>query len=440
MFETVKQDWEDMPRFQKYAFGGFVALGLSAIAAHAAFRPSKPADQVASETAAEDRAEAPATPDAPSFHGRTALPESTRNQGLEDLNLKLDNALAWIEQEKKNRADQVAKLNSAGTMARPANSGSTPPATSNSASVNLDEIIPTPTFTSDTGSASKGAPIKQPGGGGLFAFGSADVASAAEPAQARMKVWEDAPQSSDADVSEIKRYGDDEVAIPANAAIESVLLSGFNARPSGSTGGAVGGAQTSANNVGAPFVTRLKGDAILPNGWKVSDLGDCFLGGSAIAVLSTERAYAVANTLSCIRPNGEIYEGPVKAYALDVDGTLGLAGKVVSKQGSLLLQAALTGLVSGLGQALSPTSIPTYNSNGTNGSTQSYQVPNLSAVAATSVGGGIQQASAQLSKFYLQYASEVFPVVEVVSSTRATWVLQETVVLRRHKSTKEAQR
>jgi conjugal transfer pilus assembly protein TraB len=440
MFDKVKQDWEDMPRFQKYAFGGFVALGLSLIAAHAAFRPSKPADQVASETAAEDRAEAPATPDAPSFHGRTALPESTRNQGLEDLTLKVDKVMAYMEQDMKNRAAQDVKAPSAGTMARPTATGTTA-TNSSSASVNLDEIIPTPTFTSDTTAGAKGgAPIKQPGSGGLFAFGGADAASAAEPAQARMKVWEDAPQSSDADVSEAKRDGDDEVAIPANAAIESVLLSGFNARPSGSTGGAVGGAQTSANNVGAPFVTRLKGDAILPNGWKVSDLGDCFLGGSAIAVLSTERAYAVANTLSCIKPNGEIYEGSVKAYALDVDGTLGLAGKVVSKQGSLLLQAALTGMVSGLGQALSPTSIPTYNSNGTNGSTQSYQYPNLGAVAATSVGGGIQQASAQLSKFYLQYASEVFPVVEVVSSTRATWVLQETVVLKRHKSTKEAQR
>jgi conjugal transfer pilus assembly protein TraB len=440
MFEKQRQEWEDLPRVQKWAFGGFAGLGLAAIAAHAAFRPSKPADQVASEVVAEDNAEAATNPDAPSFHGRTALPESTRNQGLEDLNLKLDSALAWIEQEKKNRAEQAGKPGSPGTMSRSGGQAGNSATSTNTASVNLDEIIPTPTFASDTTATGKGAPIKQPGGGGLFAFGPADAASAVEPAQARMKVWDDTPQGSESDVAELKRDADDEVAIPANAAIESVLLSGFNARPSGSTGGAVGGAQTSANNVGAPFVTRLKGDAILPNGWKVSDLGDCFLGGSAIAVLSTERAYAVANTLSCIKPNGEIYEGPVKAYALDVDGTLGLAGKVVSKQGSLLLQAALTGMVSGLGQALSPTSIPTYNSNGTNGSTQSYQYPNLGAVAATSVGGGVQQASAQLSKFYLQYASEVFPVVEVVSSTRATWVLQETVVLKRHKSTKEAQR
>ena len=222
--------------------------------------------------------------------------------------------------------------------------------------------------------------------------------------------------------------------------MESVLLSGFNARASGSVAGAVGSASTSANNVGAPFVTRLKGDAILPNGWRIPDLGDCYLGGSAVAVLSAERAYSIANQLSCIKPNGEVYEGPVKAYALDVDGTLGLACKVVSKQGSLLMQAALTGMVSGLGAALSPTSIPTYNSNGTNGSTQSYQFPNLGAVAATSAGAGVQQASSQLSKFYLQYASEVFPVCEVVSTTRATWVLEETVVLKRRTDTKETSR
>ena len=306
--------------------------------------------------------------------------------------------------------------------------------------MDLDQIIQTPTFTSDTPGATGGVAIKQPGGG-LFSGASADAASAVERSQARMKVWDDPPQSGEADVAELKREAvSDQLVIPVNAGMESVLLSGFNARASGSVAGAVGSASTSANNVGAPFVTRLKGDAILPNGWRIPDLGDCYLGGSAVAVLSAERAYSIANQLSCIKPNGEVYEGPVKAYALDVDGTLGLACKVVSKQGSLLMQAALTGMVSGLGAALSPTSIPTYNSNGTNGSTQSYQFPNLGAVAATSAGAGVQQASSQLSKFYLQYASEVFPVCEVVATTRATWVLEETVVLKRRKDTKEISR
>ena len=440
MFEKTKQEWEDTPRVQKWAMGGFVGVGVAAIALHAALRPNKPADQVANEMAAEASADTPAGPDAPSFHGRTALPESNRNQGLEDLTLKVDKVMTYMQEDMKARAAQDEKRSpSQGTMARPSTSGGGSVASRSDASVNLDEIIPTPTFTSDTTSSSTNSAIKQPSGG-LFAYGSSEAASGAEPAQARMKVWED-PEVSAPDVADLKRdTTGDQVVFPVNTALESVLLSGFNARPSGASAGAIGGAQTAANNVGAPFVTRLKGDAIMPNGWRLSDLGDCFLSGSAVAVLSTERAYAVANMLSCIKANGEVYEGPVKGYALDVDGTLGLAGKVVSKQGSLLLQAALTGMVSGLGQALSPTTIPTYNSNGTNGSTQSYQYPNLSAVAATSAGAGVQQASAQLSKFYLQYASEVFPVVEVVSSTRATWVLEETVVLKRRKDTKEAQR
>ena len=85
------------------------------------------------------------------------------------------------------------------------------------------------------------------------------------------------------------------------------MLTGINARPSGSIGGAVGSVN-SANKVGAPFVSRVKGEAIMPNGWRLADLGDCFLGGSGIAILSTERAYVIADNLSCIATNGKVYE------------------------------------------------------------------------------------------------------------------------------------
>jgi conjugal transfer pilus assembly protein TraB len=227
--------------------------------------------------------------------------------------------------------------------------------------------------------------------------------------------------------------------IPVNSALEAVLLSGFNARPSGSTTGAAG-TVVSANKVGAPFVTRIKGQAIMPNGWKLSDLGDCFLGGSAIAVLSTERANAIADTMSCIAKDGEVWEAPIEAYGLDVDGTLGIAGTVVSKQGSLLMQAALTGMASGLGSALSPTSIPAYNSNASNGSTSGVQYPNAAGLASTAVGQGVNHAAAQLSKFYLDYAKEVFPVVEVTSGTRVTWILTRSVELKRRIATQVSTR
>ena len=445
MFDKIKQDWEDMPRAHRWGFGGFVVFSFSALAAHAAFSSNKPPDQVVKETAAADASNVATEPDATGFHARTALPDTNRNQGLEDLSLKIDKFASQMgtrmdAMENARVTQQNTKPAGAAQGVQGALNGTGAAASPDRGVVDLDQIIQTPTFASDASGAAAGVSIKQPGGG-LFAGSSADAASAVERSQARMKVWDDPPAATDGDLAELKREASsDQLVIPVNAAMESVLLSGFNARASGSVAGGVGSASTSANNVGAPFVTRLKGDAILPNGWRVSDLGDCYLGGSAVAVLSAERAYSIANQLSCIKPNGEVYEGPVKAYALDVDGTLGLACKVVSKQGSLLMQAALTGMVSGLGAALSPTSIPTYNSNGTNGSTASYQLPNPGAVAATSAGAGIQQASAQLSKFYLQYASEVFPVCEVVSTTRATWVLEETVVLHRRKDTKEASR
>jgi conjugal transfer pilus assembly protein TraB len=251
--------------------------------------------------------------------------------------------------------------------------------------------------------------------------------SAPRPAPPEMKVWDsrDKPASLSKAVDVVPS-----IIIPVNSGLDAVMLSGVNARQPGSSTGAAG-ASTSALNVGAPFVTRLKGDAILPNGWKLSQLGDCFLGGSAVAILSTERANAIADTLSCISPSGEVWEGPVKAYALDVDGTLGIAGKVVSKQGSLLMQAALAGLASGLGSALAPTGLPSYNGNAVSGQSQGYQLPNASLIAGSAVGQGVNTAAAQLSKFYLEFAREIFPVVEVVAGTRVTWILKESIELKK---------
>lgn len=209
------------------------------------------------------------------------------------------------------------------------------------------------------------------------------------------------------------------------------MLTGINARPGGATSGAVG-SSTSAINVGAPFVTKIKGDATLPNGWKLSDLGDCLMGGSGIAVLSAERAYAISDTISCIAPNGDVYEAPIKAYGVDADGIQGLAGKVVSKQGAILAQAFLTGIASGLGTALAPTAVPGFNNTATGGST-AYQTPDPAMVAHTAVGTGISNAASQLSRFYLEFARETFPVIEVLAGTRITWILKESVEFKRTK-------
>ena len=439
-FEKFKEEWSDMDPKYRWVLIAVVAVGVVVIGVRA-MQPDKPPPVDVTKSAPMIGADG-STLDP----NRTRLlPDTPRNQGIEDLTLRVAQLTERIDRSDKGQgsprfgggvdvttlpssvavAASAAAAASAARSSFPASAGAAP------SPIDLGSSLP-PNFDGPgAGNAPRG-----PGGSGSksglsnvglgLGDGNGAPATPAEPAPARMKIWP--AESSSASLQLAPAIGGP--VVPVNSALESVMLSGINARPSGSIGGAVGSVN-SANKVGAPFVTRIKGDAIMPNGWKLDDLGDCFLGGSGIAILSTERAYVIADNLSCISANGEVYEALIKAYGLDVDGTLGIAGKVVSKQGSLLLQAALTGMASGLGAALSPSTLPAYNANASSGQTTGVQYPNPAAIAQTAVGQGINQAAGQLSKFYLDYAKEVFPVVEVTSGTRVTWILTESVELKR---------
>ena len=236
----------------------------------------------------------------------------------------------------------------------------------------------------------------------------------------KIKQWSNTPQK-EAEKIKPKSF----VTIPATSVIEAVMLSGINARTS-ATGGTTGGSIISANNVGSPFISRIKGSAILPNGWRAADLTDCFLSGTGIGILSTERANVTADKLTCINTEGVIFETKIKAYGVDLDGIQGLSGRLVTKQGSILAKEAAAGMFAGVGSAFSPQSLPSYNSNTTSGSQQGYVTPNPSLVAGSAVGQGVSTSLGQLSKFYLDYARQMFPIVEVNAGTRVSWVVQES--------------
>ena len=434
MFDNLKQEWQDLDVKVKYLIGALALVGAALVAYTAT---KKDADQTATEIRQKTSGinDGAAAPTDPAYH-HNVMPTTNRNQGLEDLTIKIDKMseeLARMRAERAGAAD-LAGNGSANVYGKAGVAGwegtnpgpAVPP-------VDLNKDIPPPVnFEGTMGGDFKSPKSSQPGNrnsaSSLTAPGASSPVAAVAPVlpRAEMKTWAAQPMEPEKNASQATAGP----LIPVNSALEGVMLSGINARPSGAVAGAAGSSRT-ANDVGAPFVTRLKGDAILPNSWKLSDLGDCFLGGSGIAVLSTERAYVIAENLSCIDSKGEVYEAPIKAYGLDVDGTLGVAGHVVSKQGTILMQAALAGMASGLGQALSPTALPSYNSNAVSGSTTGLQYPSPALVGYTAVGQGVNQAASQLSKFYLDYARELFPVVEVVAGTRVTWILKESVQLKK---------
>lgn len=417
--DELREKWAEVePKYKYIIFGILVTVPILFYVQsmrREQFERETAAKQIEKKASAELAATAqqpgvvPSASEVPGSFRFSALPSSNRNMGLEDLSLKYEEAMRRL-QILENNQPKPGSIN-APAVSFPPDLKAPNPSPLELASVNSVPAPPPVTFDPRNPVLSSTTPlIAQP--------------KKVQPAPS-MQVWasEKTPPHEPVPLPKL--------VIPVNSGFEAVMLTGVYARPSGSIGGALGAVQ-SANTIGAPFVTRVKGSAILPNSWRVADIADCYLGGSAVANLSAERATVIANKLSCVTPAGEVYEANIKAYGVDIDGIQGLAGKVVSKQGAVLGQSFLVGIASGLGSALSPTAIPGYNSGATGGTTQ-YQQPNPAIIAQTAVGQGLQTAAAQLSKFYLDFARELFPVVEVVSGTRVTWILLESAELTKFK-------
>lgn len=372
----------------------------------------------------------------------TVLPNSSRNQGMEDLLASMAKASADARQAQDRStefAESVRRLTerlshlegrAGGTLfaTQAANGAARQSGAVPGGSAAPYENLPPVDFGQpgprSTEKNHDGSPFGEP----------AHLADLPSPQLSRttMRVWGAEAQAVQAEAPADKAPP---LAIPINSAIESVMLNGINAR-SNSAGGGASGTILSANNVGSPFVTRVKGNAILPNGWKVSDFNDCFISGTGIAILSSERANVISNVMSCIDKKGNVHEAAIKAYGVDLDGIQGISGRVVTKQGALLAKTALAGVASGLGNAFAPSALPSYNQNAQSGDRQGIQYPNPGLVAGSALGGGVNEAGRSLAKFYLDYAKEMFPVIEVAAGTRITWILQETVELNMTTKTK----
>jgi conjugal transfer pilus assembly protein TraB len=184
--------------------------------------------------------------------------------------------------------------------------------------------------------------------------------------------------------------------VPAGAFGKIVMLSGVDAP----TGGLA-----SSNPV--PVLMRIKDAGTLANYFK-SDLKECTVIGEAAGDISSERANIRLDTITCILADGTIIEEPVKGYVAGEDGKAGFRGALVSKQGSLIAKAALAGVASGMGKAV----------------TDQYQTISQNALGtittidpSKAVQGGLAtgfgNAMEKVSDFYIARANETYPIIEV---------------------------
>lgn len=213
-----------------------------------------------------------------------------------------------------------------------------------------------------------------------------------------------------------KSKDNDTVFLPAGSMIQGVLLNGLDAPTSGA-----------AQKNPTPVLIRVKHDAVLPNRFRM-DIQECFIIAGGHGSMSSERAILRTEAISCVREDGGVVETKISGYAIGEDGKVGLRGRLISKQGSMLARSLVSGFFGGLGQAIKPMGVTGLNLSPTGTAvTQSYDLGTAFEAGAL---GGVSTSLNQVAKFYLDIAKEMVPVVEVDAGRSVTVVLVQGGSLR----------
>lgn len=200
--------------------------------------------------------------------------------------------------------------------------------------------------------------------------------------------------------------------LPAGMFGHAKLLSGLDA-PTG------GQAQSNPH----PVLLQLMDLAILPNQYRY-DWAKCLIVGAGYGELSSERAYIRTESLSCVSKDGKVLDVPIKGFIAGEDGKAGMRGRLVSKQGQVLGNALLAGVVSGIGTGLERSS--TIQSVSPLGSTSSIKP---GQEFQSGIGAGVGRALDRLANYYIQLAEKMFPVIEIDADRSVDVVLTQGVTV-----------
>lgn len=201
--------------------------------------------------------------------------------------------------------------------------------------------------------------------------------------------------------------------IPAGSYAPAVVLSGADA----------------ATNVvdrenPTPVLFRITGPAITAGrkgreGAKI-DIEGCTVQGSAIGDLSSERVRVRLLSLTCLKRDGAVIEERIAGYMVG-SGKAGVRGRVVSREGALVTNAAIAGALNGLASAADTASA----SGG-----EVTSIDDIARTAGIAAGtGGVQSAANTLSEYYINRAEQYQPVISLGGGTEVELVFMEGISL-----------
>lgn len=148
----------------------------------------------------------------------------------------------------------------------------------------------------------------------------------------------------------------------------------------------------------------------------------CMVNGAAYGDLSSEKVYVKLQRMTCPQPGGRFAVSEVKGF-IAFGGKVGVRGRVVSREGGLVSQAFLAGLVgsagTALGQGLNQPIITDQREN-----------PDLGEVGLRALGGGAQQAGTTVSDYLIERAEQYQPVIEMPTGAEVEVVFLDGTFVR----------
>lgn len=162
-----------------------------------------------------------------------------------------------------------------------------------------------------------------------------------------------------------------------------------------------------------PVVLRITGPArsVVKNGKLLTtNITGCIVNGAARGDLSSEKVYVKLARMTCDQPGGRVAVSEVKGF-ISFAGKSGVRGRVVSREGNLVSQALLAGIVGGFGRGFSANANSIFTGQiGADGKRD-----NLSGadILTGGLGQGAGDAADTVSKYLIERAEQYQPVVEM---------------------------
>ena len=179
-----------------------------------------------------------------------------------------------------------------------------------------------------------------------------------------------------------------------------------------------------------PVVLRITGPArsvLKGNRLLTTDLTGCLVNGAARGDLSAEKVYVKLARMTCAQPGGRYAVSEVKGF-IAFAGKSGVRGRVVSREGSLVSQALLAGIVGGFGRGFSA------NANGIFagrvGEDGQRGALSPTDILAGGFGQGAGEAADTVSQYLIERAEQYQPVVEMPTGIEVEIVFLDGVHVR----------